>query len=185
MGMSWNMNELVLIFEKEIIKNRWYLGRGRNNNIAWYNGENFVTISYKFNIPDDKIEGYLDWEDKIGCFQPFLILPTLEEILEENGGVVDKDKLIEEKWYFGEGNNNYVAWWSKGRFLTLGKGKRTGLRVWEKNGPRYLGKLRDGIVVKKEIYSEFNPLKVIDEGEISEPFGEEGWGNHYGRKLMV
>jgi len=178
------MSEIFeIIPEKELHQDRWYLGRGRNNNVALWDGEFFVTISYKWGIPDDKFERYLGKEG--GCFQPFLILPTLEEILEENWDVIDKEKLVEEKWYFGNGNNNYVAWWSKGRFLTLGIGKRTYARVWDKNGPRYLGKLRDGIIVKEERYLEFNPLKVVDEGEISKPFGEEGWDKHYGRELRT
>lgn len=52
---------------------RWYVGRGRNANVAcWVRiGERltFVTIGMKFGQPVVKDEGYYGPED--GCFQPF------------------------------------------------------------------------------------------------------------------
>lgn len=50
----------------------WYLGRGRNSNIGYWNGTNFLTIGFKFNSPVIKIEPY--YEKKKGCFQPFMLI---------------------------------------------------------------------------------------------------------------
>jgi hypothetical protein len=63
---------------KELIKNRWYLGRGRNSNIGYWDGNNFLTIAYKFDIPTVKIEPY--YEERHGCFQPFLLINEGEMI---------------------------------------------------------------------------------------------------------
>jgi len=63
---------LEQIFKKNLIKGRWYLGRGRNGNVAYWDGRDFLTISYKFGMETIKQEGY--YGKDYGCFQPFLLI---------------------------------------------------------------------------------------------------------------
>lgn len=76
---------LEQIPKEELIKGRWYLGRGRNNNLGYWNGNSFLTIGFKFNAPVIKFEDY--YEEKSGCFQPFKIIDEgkILEQFEENG----------------------------------------------------------------------------------------------------
>ncbi|MFH1248886.1 MAG: hypothetical protein V1660_01935 [archaeon] len=60
---------LTQILEKDLIKGKWYVGRGRNSNVGYWDGKNFLTIGFKFEVPTIKFEGY--YEKKRGCFQPF------------------------------------------------------------------------------------------------------------------
>lgn len=66
--------------EKDLIVGRWYVGRGRNGNVAkWVNIEGkrktFVTIGETFKHPNMKDEGYFHEDPKEGgCFQPFLLI---------------------------------------------------------------------------------------------------------------
>lgn len=53
----------------ELKVGRWYIGRGRNSNIAFWNGEDFLTISKKMKDWVIKAEPYYTELD--GCFQPF------------------------------------------------------------------------------------------------------------------
>ena len=64
--------KLKQIRKKELIKNRWYLGRGRNSNVGKWDGKYFQTINLKFNVPVVKFEGY--YGKKEGCFQPFMLI---------------------------------------------------------------------------------------------------------------
>ena len=64
--------KLRQIPRNDLIKGRWYLGRGRNANIGYYDGRNFLTIGFKFDIPVVKHEGY--YRKNEGCFQPFLLI---------------------------------------------------------------------------------------------------------------
>ncbi len=60
---------------KQLIPGRWYVGRGRNANVALWTGETFLTIGFRFRQPDVKNEGY--YEDDAaqgGCFQPFALI---------------------------------------------------------------------------------------------------------------
>jgi len=63
---------LQQIPKKRLIKNNWYLGRGRNSNVGYWDGKYFLTPSQKFNQWVIKYEPY--YGKKSGCFQPFLLL---------------------------------------------------------------------------------------------------------------
>lgn len=79
--------------EAELIEGRWYVGRGRNANVALWcrigkppGGRlTFLTIGFTFHSPVVKDEGY--WMDEreigqsghkklisYGCFQPFMLI---------------------------------------------------------------------------------------------------------------
>lgn len=64
--------KLRQISKNDLVKGKWYLGRGRNSNLGYWNGKNFLVIGFKFNEPRIKQEGY--YEENAGCFQPFLII---------------------------------------------------------------------------------------------------------------
>lgn len=63
---------LKQIPQRKLIKGRYYLGRGRNSNIGYWNGDYFLTMGFKFNQPSIKFEPY--YSKKAGCFQPFKLL---------------------------------------------------------------------------------------------------------------
>lgn len=56
--------------KNRLIKGGWYLGRGRNSNIGYWDGKYFLTIGFKFYEPVIKLEKY--YNKNGGCFQPFL-----------------------------------------------------------------------------------------------------------------
>jgi hypothetical protein len=60
---------LKIIPKSKLVSGRWYVGRGRNGNVALWNGQNFLTIGMKFEQAVVKTEPY--YEEKSGCFQPF------------------------------------------------------------------------------------------------------------------
>ncbi len=62
--------KLRQIPESRLVKGKYYLGRGRNSNIGYWDGKYFLTIGFKFEQPTIKVEGYYRKEG--GCFQPFL-----------------------------------------------------------------------------------------------------------------
>jgi hypothetical protein len=73
------MKNSTQIPQDKLVEGRWYVGRGRNANVAlWARvGKNpgrltFLTIGFKFERPDVKDEGYYGPED--GCFQPFAVI---------------------------------------------------------------------------------------------------------------
>ncbi len=83
--------ELKQIRKEKLVKNRWYLGRGRNSNIGLWNGEYFLTIGRVFNeylikkepyyvrnkyISKHSKNEYLHFFDErsLGCFQPFILI---------------------------------------------------------------------------------------------------------------
>lgn len=68
--------------KEKLIKDRWYLGRGRNSNIAYWDGQVFITLGLEMNIPRIKIEEY--YTEKEGCFQPFHLIDE-GEIIEPFG----------------------------------------------------------------------------------------------------
>ena len=74
--------------KNNLIKDRWYLGRGRNSNVGYWDGKNFLVIGLKFNEPVMKQEGY--YEKDFGCFQPFMLIQEGEMI--EPFGKVGWDK---------------------------------------------------------------------------------------------
>ena len=71
--------KLNVISKDELVEGRWYVGRGRNGNVAIWNGQYFLTIGMKFDDAVVKTEPY--YEETTGCFQPFY--------------VVDEGKMIE------------------------------------------------------------------------------------------
>ncbi|MBI2631560.1 hypothetical protein HYW75_00980 [Candidatus Pacearchaeota archaeon] len=50
----------VQIPKRKLIACRLYLGRGRNSNITYWNGINFLTIGFTFRVPRIKTEKYFD-----------------------------------------------------------------------------------------------------------------------------
>jgi hypothetical protein len=161
--------------EQELIKDRWYVGRGRNSNVGFWDGESFRTWCYKFEVPTIKYEGHYENE---GCFQPFRIVKAPEEVAHS---LLPKEQLKESRAYIGKGINSSVGFWSRGKFITFGTGMISNLRVWTKDGPEYFGKLFEGPETKLEQYlKEFSPFAEVDEGEMLEPFGADGWDRHYG-----
>ncbi len=58
-----------VIPKNKLVEGRWYVGRGRNGNVAMWNGHNFLTIGMKFDNAVVKTEPY--YEETTGCFQPF------------------------------------------------------------------------------------------------------------------
>jgi hypothetical protein len=61
--------KLNVIPKAKLVEGRWYVGRGRNGNVALWNGRNFLTIGMKFGDAVVKTEPY--YEETSGCFQPF------------------------------------------------------------------------------------------------------------------
>jgi hypothetical protein len=71
--------KLSPIPKSQLVKDRWYVGRGRNGNVALWDGQEFLTIGFKFDEAVVKREPY--YEENSGCFQPFYL--------------VDEGKMIE------------------------------------------------------------------------------------------
>jgi hypothetical protein len=63
----------------DLVKGKWYVGRGRNGNVGYWDGKHFLVIAEKFDDYVIKFEPY--YEEKTGCFQPF--------------GVVDEGVMVE------------------------------------------------------------------------------------------
>ena len=73
------MQTLSQIPEDQLIVGRWYVGRGRNGNVAkWIQigpRKTFMTIGETFKHPNLKDEGYHHEDPKEGgCFQPFALI---------------------------------------------------------------------------------------------------------------
>lgn len=62
-------NKLTVVPKPQLMEGRWYVGRGRNANVALWNGKYFLTIGMKFDNAVVKTEPY--YEETSGCFQPF------------------------------------------------------------------------------------------------------------------
>lgn len=72
-----NYKVTINMLRKQISKEnletgRWYIGRGRNGNVALWDGAVFLVIGEKFEKYVIKSEHYYTATD--GCFQPFLII---------------------------------------------------------------------------------------------------------------
>jgi len=63
---------LTRIPKAKLKKDSWYLSRGRNSNIGYWNGKYFLTMGFTFENPRIKSEPY--YETRSGCFQPFKII---------------------------------------------------------------------------------------------------------------
>lgn len=178
---------LTVIPEQELVPERFYMGRGRNTNVALLHDETFITFCYKFGYPMHKYEGYLGADGEGNCFQPFLLLPTLEELLFPKPKIIPKEELEEYKFYHCLGGEHNIAQWHKneGEFLTWGKGMISCFCHWTQEGPKYKGELVEGITCVSKKYEEITPFKKIGEGEMVEPFGTTAWERHYGKKIRL
>jgi hypothetical protein len=61
--------KLSIIPKTQLLKDCWYVGRGRNGNVAFWDGQKFLSIGFKFDEAVVKREPY--YEETSGCFQPF------------------------------------------------------------------------------------------------------------------
>ncbi len=90
------MNEVQKISQDDLIKGRWYIGRGRNSNIGQWNGKSFIVLAecmvYTGSVatvtesrPCIKFEPY--FTENGGCFQPFKLIDEGEiiDFFENNG----------------------------------------------------------------------------------------------------
>ncbi|MFH0752275.1 MAG: hypothetical protein V1914_01630 [archaeon] len=88
--------KLSQILREDLVVGKWYVGRGRNSNVGYWDGNNFLTIGFKFDRPNVKVEGYYLEDDgrtelfNLGCFQPFLEVDEGEMV--EPFGTVAWDK---------------------------------------------------------------------------------------------
>ena len=64
--------KLTVLPKEQLIRGRWYVGRGRNANVALWDGEDFLTIGDEGGEMVVKREPY--YEQESGCFQPFLLV---------------------------------------------------------------------------------------------------------------
>ncbi len=86
--------KLTQIPKDKLIEGRWYVGRGRNANVArWTRMGNtdrftFLTVGMTFRQGVVKDEGYYETERQEGCFQPFALIEEGE--VAESVGPTDK-----------------------------------------------------------------------------------------------
>lgn len=66
--MTLHLRDARCIVKDQLAVDSWYSGVGRNNNVALWDGECFLTIGYKFKFPTVYQERH--WDDD-GPFQPF------------------------------------------------------------------------------------------------------------------
>lgn len=91
---------------EQLIEGRWYVGRGRNANVALWGrigkGEQsrltFLTIGFRFHQPDVKDEGY--YAEAQGCFQPFLLIDE-GNVTENVGNLPGWDRHYATEMAFG------------------------------------------------------------------------------------
>jgi|TARA_B100002003_G_C14110407_1_gene534072 hypothetical protein len=69
---------LEQIPKEELIEDRWYLGRGRNNNLGYWDGNSFIVIGKTFDNWRIKKEQYYGKDE--GCFQPFILIDEGETV---------------------------------------------------------------------------------------------------------
>ena len=90
-------SELAQLSLQALKPGRWYVGRGRNNNVALWDGQMFLTIGFEFGIARVKLEPY--WfsirdpnasPENYGTFQPFLEVNegALVEAVDPDDGAV-------------------------------------------------------------------------------------------------
>ena len=80
-----------------LVKGRWYVGRGRCTNVGLWNGEHFLTIDLKWDEYVVKHEPY--YSEDYGCFQPFLIVD--EGVMVEPFGKIGWDAHYGRRMEFG------------------------------------------------------------------------------------
>ena len=158
--------KLTVLPKQSLVPGRWYVGRGRNANVALWDGEIFLIIGDEGGEAVIKGEPY--YEVECGCFQPFLIA---EQRHLTEPAVLPKSQLTSRRWYLGRGATSNLALWDAGYFVTID----------EASGQR--------LVRREPCYEEmsgcFQPFLLIAEGRMVEPFGKHGWEAHYGSVLEI
>jgi hypothetical protein len=87
----------------DLVKGRWYVGRGRNGNVGFWDGERFLVIGMKFEYVI-KYEPY--YEEETGCFQPFAMVD--EGVMVEPFGKTDWDLHYGRRLEFGLGQQKHA-----------------------------------------------------------------------------
>jgi len=77
------MAELTQIPLNCLTEGRWYVGRGRNSNVGFWDGKFFLVIGFKIDSWRIKREPY--YTNESGCFQPFLMIDE-GQVLKTMGG---------------------------------------------------------------------------------------------------
>ncbi len=62
----------------KLVKGKWYVGRGRNGNVGYWDGARLLVIAEKFDEYVIKREPY--YTEEQGCFQPFAMVDEGEMI---------------------------------------------------------------------------------------------------------
>jgi hypothetical protein len=88
---------------EHLIEGKWYVGRGRNGNVGFWNGQHFLVIAEKFDEYVIKHEPYYTEDD--GCFQPFALVD--EGVMIEPFGTVGWDKHYGRRMEFGRQSNRF------------------------------------------------------------------------------
>lgn len=86
---------------EDLVKGKWYVGRGRRGNVALWNGERFLTIGDWFGEPIVKVEPYYGPDE--GCFQPFALVD--EGVIVEPFGRMGWDRHYGRRLEFGQGED--------------------------------------------------------------------------------
>lgn len=162
----------------------WYVGRGRNANVGQWSGECFSVVADclvfngNFKTPQQtepgvKHEPYFTKEE--GCFQPFLKIDKLDYSLVGSGiEHIPSTELEIGSCYIGQGHTSYIGRWEGDKFSII-----VDYFVSET--------VQHSKIEFEKHYDEggsFKPLKVIEEGEVIEPFIEDGRPHLVYAKLM-
>src|SRR5437763_16214222 len=81
----------------QLVRGKWYVGRGRNGNVGKWDGQCFLVAAEKFDDYVVKQEPY--YEANWGCFQPFAVID--EGVVTEPLGRVGWDKHYGRRAEFG------------------------------------------------------------------------------------
>ena len=162
------------ILKDQLILHRWYLGRGRHQNVGLWNGEVFLTIGRKFIIEHEHYyEDELLNKPDLRTFKPFLLI---DEGTFELGNRIPKERLFPDRWYLGREKDSNVALWDGEHFLNIDIKKSNELMKIE---PYYEASSVDAVS------GSFQPLALIDEGTV-EPIGRLDRGQiNYGKSLLI
>ncbi len=89
----------------QLVRGKWYVGRGRNGNVGKWDGQCFLVAAEKFDDYVVKQEPY--YEANWGCFQPFALID--EGITTEPLGKVGWDKHYGRQVEFGTSESGRAA----------------------------------------------------------------------------
>jgi len=87
----------------DLVKGRWYVGRGRNGNVGFWDGDCFLVIGMKFEYVI-KNEPY--YTEETGCFQPFAMVD--EGVMVEPFGKSGWDLHYGRRVEFGMGHQKHA-----------------------------------------------------------------------------